>query len=141
MATRSSITVKSVSGKYRGVYCHNDGYPSYNGNILLKYYNSQALAEALVDLGHLSVLAPEFTKPRGHSFDNPTEGHVVAYHRDRGEKKGIVTGRTWESVVNKIDCQYSYLFEDGMWFVSGEDFTRIPLIRFIKDGVMQDDYE
>lgn len=34
MATRSTIGYETADGKYRGVYCHYDGYPKHMGPIL-----------------------------------------------------------------------------------------------------------
>ena len=34
MATRSNIAYKTAEGKIRSVYCHWDGYPAYNGEVL-----------------------------------------------------------------------------------------------------------
>ena len=49
MGTRSAIGVMH-GDKAKVVYCHNDGYLSYNGQILQEHYNS-ARANNLVALG------------------------------------------------------------------------------------------
>ena len=41
MSTRSFICVEQDDGSYKGVYCHSDGYLTYNGAMLLDHYNSQ----------------------------------------------------------------------------------------------------
>lgn len=38
MSTRSMICQKTEEGAYECVYCHGDGYPEHNGQILLEYY-------------------------------------------------------------------------------------------------------
>lgn len=38
MGTRSAIVLKREDGKYQGIYCHWDGYPSNNGKILFENY-------------------------------------------------------------------------------------------------------
>ena len=35
MSTRSFICVEQDDGSYKGVYCHSDGYLTYNGAIIL----------------------------------------------------------------------------------------------------------
>ena len=56
MATRSNIAYKTAEGKIRSVYCHWDGYPAYNGEVLKRFYNSFDRAVALVELGSISAL-------------------------------------------------------------------------------------
>ena len=36
MSTRSNIAIKRKNGTVESIYCHWDGYLSYNGKILLK---------------------------------------------------------------------------------------------------------
>lgn len=38
MSTRSFICVEQDDGSYKGVYCHSDGYLTYNGAMLLDHY-------------------------------------------------------------------------------------------------------
>ena len=54
MSTRSFICVEQDDGSYKGVYCHSDGYLTYNGAMLLDHYNSREKADALIALGDLS---------------------------------------------------------------------------------------
>lgn len=111
MATRSLI------GNYRGyIYCHWDGYPEHNGEILKKYYKDPKKVDELISLGDISVLAenvnPDHSKP--HNFEEAQENVVVAYYRDRGED--------WEDVKPKIisksfenadtDIEYLYYFDE-----------------------------
>ena len=60
------------------VYCHSDGYPSYLGRMLLKYYNTEKLAKELVQFGDLSMVRERVAPNPGekHSFDHP----VYSYH-------------------------------------------------------------
>jgi len=115
MSTRSQIGKKTLDGRFVSNYCHSDGYPSYVGAFLLKYYNSEARADAILELGGLSSLdkfisveeldaSGETRRGRDwnydkyknktlppsemkHSFDDPIKDVTVAYHRDRDEKK------------------------------------------------------
>lgn len=91
MSTRSYICMETEKTKqthqYLGIYCHWDGYPSYNGAVLLEHYKKREKVENLMKLGNLSALAPNI-EPTGinpHSFNHPEPGVCVAYGRDRGE--------------------------------------------------------
>ena len=86
MATRSTIAVIDNDGTVKQVYCHWDGYLSYNGRLLKQEYNSLKLANELVSFGDMSILAENInpTHP-DHSYDSAQEGVCVYYGRDRGE--------------------------------------------------------
>lgn len=136
MATRSSITVKLPDGRFNGVYCHNDGYPSGVGRMLFLRYNTFEAALSLVALGHLSQVMWD-CEPHpsdAHSFDTPTREVTVAYHRDRGETLTVVGGKSWKSVTDRIDSEYDYLFEDGVWYVKRSGMAKRPVENF-RDGM------
>lgn len=123
MSTRSRIAIEdNETGKIRSIYCHFDGYPSHNGQILVDHYRTSAQVEELIELGSLSVLAPN-PKPTdpGHAFGSAQPDVVVAYHRDRGESLEI------EEDTNAVELyeraaggweEYVYLFRQGVWFVT-----------------------
>lgn len=119
MGTRSTIAVQHADGTISQIYCHWDGYLSYNGKILQEHYNSLERAEALVAIGDLSSLAPSCDCPEGHSFDTPAEGYCVAYGRDRGEDG--TAPNVFETLSdyrsNFQDEEYNYLFRNGEWEV------------------------
>lgn len=123
MATRSRIAIEDQDGTARSIYCHNDGYPSHHGPILLEHYTTQEKVESLIALGSISSLAPETEIPEGvtHSFDNPTKGIVVAYHRDREEDLAIGVHSNVEAFIKSDVEQYGYVFTAaGEWlFVNG----------------------
>ena len=74
MATRSNIAYKTAEGKIRSVYCHWDGYPAYNGEVLKRFYNSFDRAVALVELGSISALKEHLhSQSPGHDFENPID--------------------------------------------------------------------
>ena len=56
MATRSTIAIAREDGTVAKIYCHWDGYLEYNGDLLVKYYNTPEKVEALIALGDLSAL-------------------------------------------------------------------------------------
>ena len=121
MATRSTIALEFADGTIGQVYCHWDGYPENNGRILVENYKDHKKVQALIDLGDISNLAPnvEAAPDTGHTFNDPVDGVVVAYGRDRGET-GI--GKNSHSSVpgffNGDIEEYGYLFtQEGQWLV------------------------
>lgn len=82
MSTNSLIIQKTEDG-FRAIYCHWDGYPEYNGKMLLKHYQDSEKITQLLDLGDLSTLGKEIGEK--HDFSNTSRDYCTAYGRDRGE--------------------------------------------------------
>jgi hypothetical protein len=120
MGTRSVIGVMH-GNKAKVVYCHWDGYLEYNGQLLQEHYNS-AKANHLVALGYISSLRPNIEIPEGveHSFDKPQEDITIFYQRDRGESgQDFQVCFSDKEMYEKFDwCEYFYIMQDGVWFVS-----------------------
>ena len=117
MSTRSFISVEQDDGSYKGVYCHSDGYLTYNGAMLLDHYNSGEKADALIALGDLSLLCeklyPDPDKPHGFDYDKRQPDVTVAYARGPGEKNTEAQIVTPESALNSWG-EYLYVFcKDG----------------------------
>lgn len=121
MATRSRIAIEKKDGTVESIYCHWDGYPENNGIILVENYKDHKKVQDLIDLGDISNLAPnvEADPDTGHTFNNPVDGVVVAYGRDRGE-----TGVDKKSHISVLDFfngdieEYGYMFtQEGKWLV------------------------
>lgn len=135
---RSAIVVK-VGNKYKGVYCHNNG-DHYGKNSLRVHlytsYNSQEMAESLVELGDLSIVQGNIAPPEGipHTFDAPLPNVTVAYVRDRGDDRvesAVRSARSVKGITDYIDHEYVYLFKDGQWTVRRYDRKKgIPLFQF-----------
>jgi hypothetical protein len=139
MGTRSDIIVKLSDGKWKRIYCHWDGYISHNGAILFEHYNSQKLAEKLVEPGDLSSLAEDCSKPEGHTFDSAVKGHCVYYGRDRGETGALgATGDTLQEVWPAEDAwtEFTYVWDGTKWGVADPDGKKwralIPLDEALK---------
>lgn len=159
MSTRSQIAKLLPDGKVKSVYCHSDGYPEHNGDILLNHYNTDEKVDELIALGWLSFL-DEHPNPlaeasprknfevrngdiverqpfilKTHSFDEPQDGVTVAYHRDRGEDFRM---DEWNSIDDflKTDIwsDYLYLWKDGKWFITYND-NKKELIELTDDIV------
>ena len=131
MATRSSIAMKTENG-IRGIYCHWDGYPEHNGDILSKHYIDPAKVKELIDLGDISALRNQIGQK--HSFDakysdepelnGMFDDWTLAYHRDRGEPwantapQTYATVKEWKEMFEGSGCEYFYLFDNNTWEVS-----------------------
>ena len=119
MSTNSRIGIEQEDGTVKSIYCHWDGYPSYNGFILNGFYQDRKKVESLISLGDISVLGkkvdpiPELV----HSFDKPQADVTVAYGRDRKEEG--TEPRIDESVDAYLASdveEYGYLFtKEGKW--------------------------
>lgn len=146
MATRSTIAMKTPEGKVRAIYCHWDGYPAHNGEMLRRYYTDPAKVKELIDLGDISSLRMEIGQK--HSFDrNYDEPELemyddwtMAYHRDRGEEWARVAPQTFETVgdwVSEFDMgvEYYYLFDGKDWIVNEyekKDAHGFPVFDFVE---------
>jgi hypothetical protein len=83
MGTRSTIARQNEDGSFDSIYCHCDGYPEHNGNLLLNHYQDRANVNALMALGNLSSLGEKIGSQ--HNFDLPPRNECNAYGRDRHE--------------------------------------------------------
>jgi hypothetical protein len=117
MATRSTIAIQNADGTVTGIYCHWDGYLSYNGRILKENYNTEAKVRELIALGQLSALGE--TIGEKVDFNNAPDGQCIAYGRDRGEiDSDAETFNTWTALLNLSGQEYNYLFvPDEGWRV------------------------
>lgn len=122
MSTPCAIGYKNTDNSYDVIYCHWDGYPSYQTEMLLNYYNSAELARALIDLGDISSLDKHLAPAPGvvHTFDKPAEDVTVAYHRDRGEDFNLTHVSDKEQLLSEYGSNYLYVFDstDGKWYIN-----------------------
>lgn len=122
MSTPSTIAIKDAKG-FECIYCHFDGYLSYNGVILQEDYQDPEKVKALIALGDISALRSEVIPDANetHDFNDPQDDVVIAYHRDHQED--------WEDVkpicctsIKKIfekygSCYlYYYDLEEKTWY-------------------------
>jgi len=134
MATRSNIAYKTPEGKIRSVYCHWDGYPEHNGEMLKRHYNTFDRAVALVELGQISALRPNlYSQTAEHDFDNPADDVTIAYHRDRGEELRVQEYDDIPSWIADME-EYAYLYTDNGWIVNdhGAEKGGFPLFDYIE---------
>ncbi len=110
MATRSTIAQEYSDGTVRQIYCHSDGYPEWNGQILDQHYADPSKLKQLIDLGDLSSLGQS---PEENSF----------YCRDWGEKGPYI--RHFKDVldyaINAQTEEFNYLLnKHGVWLMATE---------------------
>lgn len=121
MSTNSTIRLND-----KIIYCHWNGYIEYNGFILVNHYTDVEKIEELLSLGNISILAENVSGDSSHCFENPNEGIVVAYHRDRGEE--------WEDGTNYGQQSFNYTFVDGEWYVnSRSENINVTVKSLLKD--------
>ena len=121
MSTRSLIAQEQEDGTIKAIYCHFDGYPGHVGGVLGEHYTDQAKVSRLLDLGGISVLAPELGEQI--DFDGP-EAHagkqVLAYHRDRGEPLRKLYFSGYDTLVTEAPkswAQFVYAQDaEGCWW-------------------------
>ena len=115
MATRSLIGIK-LDNIVKTIYCHWDGYPEHNGQLLVDHYNSPSAIVELMELGDLSSLAE-------------TPAKCSAYHRDRKEPWGMVEPRDvntseLDAVSKDYGVDYVYTYNDEFeWECSRLDYA------------------
>lgn len=112
MSTRSHIGKQLENGSIKYIYCHFDGYPEHNGEILKEHYKTEAKIDALLELGDLSVLGEEIGEKQ--DFNNRQSNNMcLAYGRDRGETD--IEARITEDESEFMDQEYSYLWNGAEW--------------------------
>ena len=112
MATRSHIGKLLDDGSIKYIYCHFDGYPEHNGEILKEYYKTEAKIDALLELGDISILGEEIGEKQ--NFHNKQSNNMcLAYGRDRGDTD--IEARIAEGVYEFRDQTYSYLWDGKSW--------------------------
>ena len=57
MGTKSHIAIERENGAVESIRCQYDGYPAYNGALLLQHYNTPDRVNALIGLGNITYLA------------------------------------------------------------------------------------
>ena len=135
MATRSTIALEFADGSVQQVYCHSDGYLSYNGAYLLKHYSDPFKLRDLIDLGDLSSLGRDIGVRV--NFDGLMErenGEYVQcrfYGRDRGEE-GIEARKFKDFADYRENHQYEeyeyILRTDGQWYVKHWDNSSFEVL-------------
>jgi len=127
MSTRSIIAMKTGENTCLAIRCHFNGYPEYNGVILLAAYDTEEKVRALLALGDLCRLGPELGEK--HSRDeNSHREWCFAYGRDTNEKGTEARHRTMEE-LGEGWIDYIYVFDPtrALWQISRDGRIFMPL--------------
>ena len=102
MGTRSNIAYEQPNGEVIITYCHWDGYPTYNGQVLNDHYNNHKKAEEIANQGYLSSLRET----------------VALSIEDRANQDQPFVYSSIEAYINDInsDIEYAYIFTRGQWY-------------------------
>lgn len=135
MSTNCSISTKNQDGG-RTIYGHWDGYPSNNGLILKKYYNTQEKVDELISMGNVSILHKNIgIKVKFDGFNSLKQKQCLFYGRDREETEQEPT--TFSFDKPKLDTlqAWNYMFFQGKWYVSkGLGEFQLMTYKFIKEN-------
>ena len=117
MGTRSRIGIQLKDNSVLSVYCHWDGYPSFNGRVLREFYNTKEKVTQLINGGNISSLhtnvgwnnetlpetGPQYYTSRGESIDD--NAPELSKNKNEYMKLGGEYG----------DEEYAYLFTSAGW--------------------------
>jgi hypothetical protein len=105
MGTSSMIAKCNEDGTVTATYCHYDGYLSYNGKLLVEFYNTPEKANAVATAGYISGLKEDLQVSLDESVH--TNEAPVQYN---SVEDFLSTGREFCS------ADYLYLFDGDAWF-------------------------
>ena len=99
MATRSHIAYQDKeTNKIHMVYCHWDGYLSYNGKVLLRHYNEYDKIVKLISKGDFSSLYEDIER--------------VDYCDEHKDTKPTI----YDKEQDMAKEEYNYLFKNNKWY-------------------------
>lgn len=124
MSTRSWIFIdngEEKSPRFRGIYCHFDGYLDGVGEDLKEHYDSEDKVRSIIEQGDASSIRETIEKCRFYHRDNNENLHIYEFD----------DLRTMMEAYHKSWAEYCYLFQDGKWKVYFESHRIIPEGGFI----------
>jgi hypothetical protein len=128
MGTRSRIGIEMADHSVVSVYCHWDGYPSFNGKVLVERYLNREDVKDLIDGGSMSSLRTRGTWSNGSmlqdadgEYIHDSEGYIMhendrdpqpLYHSERGEEINVEHTSFDKFVSGDLGGEeYAYLFD------------------------------
>ena len=114
MGTRSRIGIQLSDDSILSVYCHYDGYPSFNGKVLREFYDTKEKASQLINGGDMSCT---WTNAGWMNETLPESGPL--HYTSRGESIDMNAPRYDESIFDFLEKEnneeYAYI-----WTVNNE---------------------
>ena len=116
MGTRSRIGIELKDSSILSVYCHYDGYPSFNGKVLREFYDTKEKASELINGGDMSCT---WTNAGWMNETLPECGPL--HYTSRGESiddnAPELNKNKSEYLKTADDCgeEYAYLFTSAGW--------------------------
>ena len=135
MSTRSIIGIKTNDGTIKSVYCHHDGYLSYNGVILASHYTTVEKVEKLISLGDLSTLGIDPDAPY-----NDSKFGVVDYHRWRNESIKISFYKNENKFLDECSTywiDFIYLFDEKNKEWSYLELSKNTILKSLKPELVK----
>ena len=113
MGTRSRIGIELSDSSILSVYCHYDGYPSFNGKVLREFYDTKEKASQLINGGDMSCT---WTNAGWMNETLPESGPL--HYTSRGESIDMNAPRLDKDMEEFFtdNEEYSYIFRNGQWF-------------------------
>ena len=111
MSTRSKIGVLKENGMVDAIYCHWDGYPSYNGRMLVENYVEAEQIRKLISLGSISSLGKNLEQTNSYYGWREEESPKIVYANEQAFSESY--GDCWD--------EYIYLFKENEWYVYDND--------------------
>lgn len=111
MSTRSNIGIKNRDGSVDVVYCHWDGYLSYNGQILLDSWKLEEDIKSLIASGNMSGLGENLDSCK---FYDGEDESFTSYNS---------LEEYYDAVKDDIFIEYAYIYDTDSqtWFVAFYD--------------------
>ncbi len=134
MSTRSMIAKQIGEDEYMAIYCHNEGYLSHNGALLLDFYNTSEKLDELLILGDISFLGkhlkPDPQKSYADRFEQSADNVTVAYARDIGEEINPA-GRYSLKELTQSEGVFFYIFNlNHEWeYIHSKDIDTVHNLR------------
>ena len=112
MGTRSRIGIQLKDDSILSVYCHYDGYPSFNGKVLREFYDTKEKASQLINGGDMSCT---WTNVGWKNETLPESGAL--HYTSRGESIEDNAPRLDKDMEEFFSMgeEYSYIFRNGEW--------------------------
>ena len=112
MGTRSRIGIELSDSSILSVYCHYDGYPSFNGKVLHEFYDTKEKVTQLINGGDMSCT---WTNAGWNNETLPESGPL--HYTSRGESIDMNAPRLDKDMEEFFtdNEEYSYVFTSAGW--------------------------